>query len=229
MGEVECFNDEDCRVSDCLVGFCADFKCNPIMLPNGIDCDDNDLCTRDDTCDEGVCIGFLVECNDGERCTHDTCDPSTGCVHTEIAGCDDTYSPIGLEVGTTLPKPNVDYELAPPIAIPEAPAPPPNDPLQSQVIQEIEQEQEENENNNNDGVRDGESENKVIAQSSISFGAGLIGLGLVTCAGCFAMIFGVAATKGMEKDDVDRLDVVLDADEDILGTTVESAAFESPA
>lgn len=216
-------------MNDCLIGFCADYKCNPIMLPNGIDCDDGDHCTREDTCDEGMCIGFVVNCDDGELCTRDSCDPSVGCVHDEIFGCEEAYSPLNQDVASPLPSPEVEFELAAPIAIPEAPAPPNNNALQSQVIQGLDEEQEDIEEENDDGVAEGESENKVIAQSSISYGAGLIGLALVTCAGCFAMIFGVLAARDLEKDDVDRLEVVLDADEDILCTTVESAAFEAPA
>ena len=220
--------DDECRVNDCLVGFCADFRCNPIMLPNGIDCDDGDLCTYDDICEEGMCIGFLSSCDDGESCTEDTCDPSSGCEHREIAGCNSVYSPVGQDGTTPLPTPNGEFELAAPVAIPEAPAPPGNTGLQSQVIENLEQEEAEQEDNNEDGPGEGESDNKVIAQSSISYGAGLIGLGLVACAGCFAMVFGMLAAKDMERDDVDRLDVVLDADEDILTTPIESGAFEAP-
>ena len=35
-GEESCQVDDDCRVNDCLVGFSAGFRCNPVMLPNGL-------------------------------------------------------------------------------------------------------------------------------------------------------------------------------------------------
>jgi len=128
-----------------------------------------------------------------------------------------------------LPTPAAEAELAAPIALPEHPEAAGSQGIQSQIIEnnfDIEQEEPDD---NPPNTQEGESDNKVIAQSNISFGAGLIGLSLVTCAGCFAMIFGVLAAKDIEKDvGLDHLEQVLDAEEDILGTTVTSDVFEAP-
>ncbi len=54
-------------------------------------CDDGSLCTLDDVCRAGECVGRPVDCDDGNPCTDDSCDPATGqCVHTDNAApCDD--------------------------------------------------------------------------------------------------------------------------------------------
>jgi hypothetical protein len=57
--------------------------------PNGTACDDDDFCTVDDFCDDGVCVGVPIDCDDGDPCTADSCDPATGgCVNAPI-DCDD--------------------------------------------------------------------------------------------------------------------------------------------
>jgi len=45
-------------------------------------CDDGSMCTMDDVCVDGVCLGTPVDCGDGIDCTVDTCDELVGCVHT---------------------------------------------------------------------------------------------------------------------------------------------------
>lgn len=46
-------------------------------------CDDGDLCTIDDTCTAGECIGMAKDCGDMNPCTIDTCDSQDGmCVNT---------------------------------------------------------------------------------------------------------------------------------------------------
>jgi len=79
-------------------------------------CDDHDLCTIDDACDDdGICVGAPKDCqpadlcqvgtceaatgscvvaarncNDTNPCTTDTCSAATGCAHTpNTASCDD--------------------------------------------------------------------------------------------------------------------------------------------
>ncbi len=41
-------------------------------------CDDGDLCTGEDTCFEGTCMGTFFVCDDGNACTDDVCDADTG-------------------------------------------------------------------------------------------------------------------------------------------------------
>jgi hypothetical protein len=42
-------------------------------------CDDGSLCTKNDRCRQGVCIGEPYTCSDGLACTTDGCDGSGGC------------------------------------------------------------------------------------------------------------------------------------------------------
>ena len=58
---------------------------------NSAPCNDGDGCTLGDQCQDGQCVsGAPVDCNDGNTCTADSCDASSGCVHTPAAGpCSD--------------------------------------------------------------------------------------------------------------------------------------------
>ncbi|RJO67477.1 MAG: hypothetical protein C4523_09070 [Myxococcales bacterium] len=79
---------------DCNEGVCGESGCEKRPLQNGLDCDDESLCTSNDACQDGVCTGLAADCADTNPCTVDGCDPSTGeCLHDEAAangqGCDD--------------------------------------------------------------------------------------------------------------------------------------------
>ena len=52
-------------------------------------CDDNNLCTQDDRCSDGSCVGELLECDDDVDCTIDACSSDEGCV---FIGNDDACS-----------------------------------------------------------------------------------------------------------------------------------------
>lgn len=54
-------------------------------------CSDDDACTLNDVCKEGVCGGKALDCaTDNNPCTDDTCDKVKGCVATPNAAiCDD--------------------------------------------------------------------------------------------------------------------------------------------
>ena len=68
----------------------ADGACKPTPRPEGTACDDQNLCTAQDRCADGVCQGDALKCEDGEICTDDTCDPLAGCQHTANAvACSD--------------------------------------------------------------------------------------------------------------------------------------------
>jgi hypothetical protein len=42
-------------------------------------CEDGDLCTMGEMCDNGLCLGgLLLNCDDGNACTDDSCDANTG-------------------------------------------------------------------------------------------------------------------------------------------------------
>lgn len=106
----------ECRESrDCAVGkFCLDKACIPWLCvpgsascegsilktcgPDGEgfvserDCDDSDVCTVGDGCENRRCVaGVPLDCDDGNPCTSDACEPGLGCVHGPVEGvaCDD--------------------------------------------------------------------------------------------------------------------------------------------
>ena len=75
--------DVDCTFLDtqCITGSCVDGECIPVYHENGFSCDDNILCTVNDSCDgEGSCGGIIMSCDDGNPCTEDICDGSGGCI-----------------------------------------------------------------------------------------------------------------------------------------------------
>ena len=73
----QCHLDGTC---DPQTGICSDPK-----KPDGTGCDDQNMCTTADACQNGGCIGGPPpDCNDGTACTDDSCNVSTGCVHTPI-------------------------------------------------------------------------------------------------------------------------------------------------
>ena len=72
---------------------CAWFSCEPdcegkVCGPDGCGgfcegpCEDGNVCTINDLCVDGVCVGSPVSCNDGHECTLDVCDPVLGCFHS---------------------------------------------------------------------------------------------------------------------------------------------------
>ncbi len=74
---------------------CTDDSCDPqsgcVHVLNAAPCNDGDLCTIDDHCHLGSCIGGgLLPCDDGNLCTDDACAPQSGCTFTpNTATCDD--------------------------------------------------------------------------------------------------------------------------------------------
>jgi hypothetical protein len=74
---------------------CTDDSCNPatgcVHVNNTASCDDGNACTTSDTCSGGSCMGGPApSCDDGNGCTDDSCNPATGCVHSNnTAACDD--------------------------------------------------------------------------------------------------------------------------------------------
>lgn len=55
----------------------------------GTECDDGDLCTKDDACtggDNSACAGIPYDCNDGKTCTIDQCNGDGTCTTTVAAG-----------------------------------------------------------------------------------------------------------------------------------------------
>lgn len=91
-----CLVDDVCYESGDSDGPCL--VCDPEVdnaswsaVENGTACDDDDECTANDSCLDGVCVGQSgTDCDDGLICTLDTCDPVLGCSHLPDDGlCDD--------------------------------------------------------------------------------------------------------------------------------------------
>ncbi|MFH1510528.1 MAG: putative metal-binding motif-containing protein [Candidatus Woesearchaeota archaeon] len=73
--------------------------------PDTTSCEDDDLCTLDDSCSAGVCVsGTQKECSDSIGCTVDSCESLTGeCLHNpDSAACDDGLFCNGNEYCDTL-------------------------------------------------------------------------------------------------------------------------------
>ena len=51
-------------------------------------CDDNTLCTSNDFCDTGLCVGTPIDCDDNNNCTTESCNALLGCTSAPIP-CDD--------------------------------------------------------------------------------------------------------------------------------------------
>jgi MYXO-CTERM domain-containing protein len=75
---------------------CTDDSCNLqtggcIGTPNNANkCTDGNACTTGDSCNGGICKPGAVplNCDDTNACTTDSCDPATGCFHTQ-KNCND--------------------------------------------------------------------------------------------------------------------------------------------
>ena len=70
---------------------CTDDLCDPDTLDcvhsfNTNNCNDGNLCTTQDLCDDGTCAGLVQPCDDGDPCTEDFCDSLIGCTATAISG-----------------------------------------------------------------------------------------------------------------------------------------------
>lgn len=80
-------DDTPCR-DGC--GTCISGNCIPNFAMNNSPCDDGILCTTNDRCQFGVCLGDLRQCpdSDGNPCTLDFCNPVTGnCQATNFPPC----------------------------------------------------------------------------------------------------------------------------------------------
>lgn len=93
-----CYIDELC-IEDgqplpdnpCLVCAAADTPTESAFAATGISCEDDNICTEDDFCDNGDCLaGSPPTCADGIQCSADSCDLELGCIHDpDHELCDD--------------------------------------------------------------------------------------------------------------------------------------------
>ena len=108
--QLGCDDENPCTLADtCALGACigADTmncddlsvcttdSCDPdiggcVHAANDAPCDDGNLCTVADVCQNKVCGGAAIDCDDLSECTDDTCDEEQGCVNTpNQSPCDD--------------------------------------------------------------------------------------------------------------------------------------------
>lgn len=195
-------------------------------MPDNTECDDTDACTHSDACHGGVCLGLVSVCNDNDPCTSDQCDSLLGCIFEDLNIPDCASLPPGT-LPTPAPTPLTEQDTELVGVIPQVEAPPPPDNQAGSIVlggyEEAVDEQAAADN-----VEDKqESENDVLASSSLSLGASAVGLSAVACAGCLAMFFGaIAANKSSESED-DRLENMLLANDTHIdmNAVVENDAF----
>ena len=97
----ECLGEpRDCGELDdqCNQGVCDEDAdaCVADPMPEGTACDDEQVCTGDDQCTAGACVGGALggccekdaDCDDQNPCTQDTCAPDTGDCTQEAAAMD---------------------------------------------------------------------------------------------------------------------------------------------
>lgn len=78
---LDCADDNMCTIDYCSAGQCNHHPASDIA------CDDNNQCTKDDMCSQGVCKpGKPLDCGDGNICTLDYCTQLTGCIHEPVGG-----------------------------------------------------------------------------------------------------------------------------------------------
>ncbi len=68
----DCNDGNPCTTDSCGEGSVCTFE------PNVLPCDDANLCTSNDTCGDGKCMGQDKVCEDENECTDDSCDKVTG-------------------------------------------------------------------------------------------------------------------------------------------------------
>ncbi|MCB9739847.1 MAG: hypothetical protein H6747_11305 [Deltaproteobacteria bacterium] len=82
--------DTVCAKNTCVpaTGLCA---VKPIAAMVAKPCDDENPCTVETLCLDGLCAGKDKDCNDDNSCTTDSCGKTTDCVHAPVAAtpCDD--------------------------------------------------------------------------------------------------------------------------------------------
>ncbi len=81
-----CTNEDSCLLGKCDI---ADGSCK-YKFQADAPCNDGSPCTQNEKCATDACKGETVSCDDKNTCTSDSCDPKSGCTHSNVTGaCDD--------------------------------------------------------------------------------------------------------------------------------------------
>ncbi len=112
-----CTTDCNLLTSTCLQGTCEDGECVTIPRNEGQECNDENVCTINTVCTDGICKGDPKTCYDNNPCTIDKCIEDVGCMEQQqsivgacIPGCEsDSTCPTSFVChdGTCL---NIDYD-----------------------------------------------------------------------------------------------------------------------
>lgn len=80
-----CQTNNDCTDTLCNQALCDVTKSRCVLQPyiDGVACDDQDVCTVNDGCTAGFCVGIPLNCTESQ-CQLCTCDPVLGCVYTDM-------------------------------------------------------------------------------------------------------------------------------------------------
>ena len=100
-----CTENDVCTLGTCVAGkskscttddTCVDGKCSLLTgkcgysFKEGTPCNDGSPCTLNDLCKVDKCSGAAANCDDNNACTGDSCDPKSGCVHSNVSAvCSD--------------------------------------------------------------------------------------------------------------------------------------------
>ena len=226
-------NDNNICTNDTCHPITGDCLFLPLTSSNTLplSCDDESICTTNDVCVSGECVGSLIDCNDFNDCTVDGCDISTGnCTFVQITSENSNdiekilkcnIAPPSIEFLSPSPSPSnilLQYILAPiDFTVTKTPTALPG------LVQAISNVDVINNNNNNDDFP-GESKNQIVSSSGLGGVASIIGSLLFACACCFGLIFGLAAGNKTKKKK-DHLVDVIEAHEDTISSPVESPLF----
>ena len=86
-GCASCTSATQCNDNNpCTTNACSNGMCQFTAVSNGTACSDTNLCNGAETCQSGTCrAGTPLNCADTNACTADSCNPTAGCVRTNVA------------------------------------------------------------------------------------------------------------------------------------------------
>ena len=78
---IDCDDGDPCTADGCVPGAGPNAGCSAVELPQGATCDDASKCTAGDSCQEGQCVGELIEnAQPSTTCTKLICNPKTAAI-----------------------------------------------------------------------------------------------------------------------------------------------------